>query len=180
MLPRDGEPWPINFLIGGTGNIDPGSIAGLLKRLLDSTKDHEPERRLRSARDIIQTASRLGPAGHSLANRIVTTYPSDHWVQMIAVHIARDAAPTDEIVQAFADAVIGNGKRPSDAGYHTRATLEQLAAGLTLDNACQRVGMVIAKIRRMSERDLMRLLVLDSAALGTPGDDLRDLPEPLI
>jgi hypothetical protein len=173
MLPRDGEPWPINFLIGGTGNIDPGSIAGLLKRLLDSTKDLEPERRLSFARDIIQTASRLGPAGHSLANTIVTTHPSDHWVQMIAVHIARDAAPTDEIVEAVADAVIGN-ERPSDGGYYTRTTLEQLADGITLGNARQRVGMVTAKIRRMSEPDLMRFRVLDTAALGTPGDDLRD------
>lgn len=171
--PREGEPWPVNFLIGGTGNIDAGSIAGLLERLLDSTKDQAPEDRQSLAREIIQTTSRLGASGHPLAGKIVTAYPSDHWVQMVGVHIARDAAPTDDIVQVIADAVIGNEHR-SDGGYYTLTLLDQLAGGLTLGNARPRLAMISGKIRRMSQPDRMRFVLLDAARLSAPGDDLRD------
>lgn len=173
-LPRVGEPWPVNFLVGGAGEISATAIAELLGRLLDATKDCPPETREGFARDIIQTASRLGEAGHSLAAKIVATYPADHWVQMIAVHIARDADPTADVVQVVADAVIGN-ERTSDGGYYTRTTLEQLAAGLIPANARQRIEMVAAKLRRLSRAKEMRFVTLDTAGLGTPGDDLRDI-----
>lgn len=171
-LPVDGEPWPVNFVLGGAGNIDPASVARLLQRMISDNAGSPTDRRLSVARDVIQTASRLGAAGRELAAGIVTAHPADHWVQGIALNIARSAPPTDEIVQVVADAVIGN-EHPTHGGYYTRTILEQLARGITAENARARVTMIAAKIRRLSGQKDMRFVPLDIAALGTPGDDLR-------
>jgi len=172
-LPVDGEPWPVNFMLGGTGNIDLASVASLLQRMISDNAGSPIDRRLCIARDVIQTASRLGAAGRQVAARIVTAHPADHWVQGIALNIARSAPPSDEIVQIVADAVIGN-EHPTHGDYYTRTILEQLARGLTAENARARVAMIAAKVRRISGRDEMRFVPLDIAALGTPGDDLRN------
>jgi len=170
--PRDGEPWPVGFLIGGAGGIDAIETARLLERLYD-TQHGDPAVALSVARNVIQAALRLGRAGHSLAARIIAKYPSDHWVQMIAVHIAQEAEPSDPIQYAVADAVIGNSQM-SDGGHQTRTMIRQLAAGLIPDNAPGRLRMVIAKIARMSREPGMRAVFLDTSALHTTGDELRD------
>lgn len=172
-LPRAGEPWPVAFLVGGAGAMDPGVIAGVLGRLLADANRAGKDNALSFCRDILQAASRLGPAGHPVACEVVTKYPGDHWVQMIAVSIAKEADPTDPIQFAVADAVLGN-EHQSDAGHYSRTMLVRLAEGLTRENVAVRVGMVAAKVRRLAGEKRMRYVALDIAALNTDGDDLRD------
>ncbi len=173
-LPRDGEPWPVTFLVGGAGAIKPARVVAVL---------------VRSAAGRLQAATRASTAGHRQTHpsgRVPARYrgtrtreedrhqvPNDHWVQMIAVSIAREADPTDPIQVAIADAVVANG-RDSDRGYHTRKMLSRLSEGLTKDNVADRLEMVAAKIRRLAADKQMRFVVLDIAALQTEGDDLRD------
>ncbi len=172
-LPRDGERWPVAFLVGGAGAIDPDRVAGVLERLLRDSKSAGETRRLSIARDILQSASRLGVAGHAVAMKVIRKYPADRWVQMIAVSIAKDADPTDPIQLAVADAVMGY-ERSSDGGYYTRTMLGRLADGLTPDNVAARFGMMAVKIRRLASSQRMRIIALDIASLHTPGEDLRE------
>lgn len=171
-LPRDGEPWPFTQLVGASA-IDPAHLAAMLDQLLgDSSHEAEP-RRLGVAREILQNASRLGIAGHEVAGKVITKYPGDHWVHVIAVSIAKDADPSDPVQLVVADAVVGNETR-TEGGYYTRTMLERLTNGLTTDNVVARVAMVAAKTRRLANDSQMRFVALDIAALPTEGDDLRD------
>jgi len=172
-LPRTGEPWPVASLASGPRLIDPVRIAEVLERLLVDANKYDKTKRLDIYRDILQTASRLEAAGHGVVKKVIAKYPKDHWVQMIAAAVARDADPTDPIQTAVADAVIGN-EAPSDHGYYTRTILERLTQGLTAANAADRVKRVAAKIRRLAADKQMRFVMLDIAALTTPGDDLRE------
>lgn len=101
----------------------------------------------------------------------LSTVPTDRWVQMIAMSIAKDTAPTDPIQVTIADAVLGNGWN-RDGGHYARGILVRLTQGLTKDNVAERIGMVAAKTRRLAADEHMRFVVLDIAALDADGDDL--------
>lgn len=101
--------------------------ASLLKRIISDNAGSPFDGRLSIARDVIQTASRLGATGRRVAAGIVMAHPADHWVQGIALNIARSAPPTDDIVQVVADAVIGN-EHPTHGGYRAPSSSSWLAA----------------------------------------------------
>jgi hypothetical protein len=125
------------------------------------------------ARTVLQSAGRLGGAGHALVKKIVAKYPGDRWVQMVAVSIARDTDASDPIQLVIADAVVGNDGR-ADGGYQSRIMLVRLEEGLTADNTFDRIAMVTAKIGRIANSERMRVVLLDAAPLSTDDEELRE------
>lgn len=132
--PRDGEPWPIAALVSGTGGIAPTSTVSLLERLRAAASTGDPDEFLALDRNLIQLCLRLGPDAHVLVATIVRKRPMDHWIQRIAVYIAKDADPSAPIQVTVADAVIATDTT-SDASYQTRTMAGLLVDGLDAENA---------------------------------------------
>ncbi len=176
--PRDGEPWPITALISGSGGIAPASTVSLLERLRIATAGADPEAVLALDRNVIQLCLRLGPDAHDLVGAIVQKRPKDHWVQRIAVYIAKDADPAAPIQVTVADAVIG-GDTTSDASYQTRTMAGLLVDGLNLDNAPARFRLLALKLTRLASEPSVRVSPPGIAALNTPAGD-EDLREELL
>jgi len=172
-LPREGEPWPVHSLVDNP-QIQPTEVARLLDRLLGDMTRAAPSHRLMMAREILHTAWRLGAAGYAIGSKIIAKYPTDHWVQMVAVGIAKDAEASDPIQVVVADAILGRDHTTHDA-HNAHRVLKRLVDGLAPDNLVQRVGLVAAKVRRLARREGMRFVVLDTAALGTQNDHSSDL-----
>lgn len=174
LPPRDNEPWPVWSLPGGRGGIEPADTVALLERLRTAAAHGPADAALHLDRNIIQLCLRLGAVAHRLVTTIVARHPRDHWVQRIAVHIAKDSGPDAPIQLAVADAVIG-GDRTSDANYQARTMVGLLAEGLNADNAPARLKLMSLKLARLAAAPSMRTIALDIAALNTSGDDdLRD------
>lgn len=172
--PRDGEPWPVAALVSSTGGIAPASTVSLLERLRASASTGDPDEALALDRNLIQLCLRLGPDAHGLVATIVRKRPVDHWVQRIAVHIAKDADPSAPVQVTVADAVIANDTT-SDASYQTRTMAKLLVDGLDAENARERLGLLALKLARLASGSSSRASPPGIAALNTPDDgDLRD------
>lgn len=171
--PREGEPWPVAFLIDGAGGIATDCVATLLLRVVDATSGQTPRRRLEIARAAGQAASRLGPAGHAVTERVVEAFPRDPWVQGIAAATARAAQPEDDIVRVVADAVVGN-ESGARRGQLSRPLLDHLIRGMTAENASVRVALVTYKLRAAQRGQSGAILGLDIVSLTMAGDHLRD------
>ena len=107
--PRDGEPWPVTALVSGAGGIPPSSTISLLERLRSAASAGDPGESLALDRSIIQLCLRLGPDAHALAGSIVRKRPSDHWVQRVALHIAKSADPSVALSSVELRQVEGDG-----------------------------------------------------------------------
>lgn len=170
--PRPGQTWPVSTL-ADAGNIGGTIVAGVLVRLLEDVRRLPKPDRAAASAELMRVACRLGPAGYDVALSILKRYPSDRWIAGLAISLANEAPPEDEVQIAIADTQLGTDKW-SDGAYRTRTLLEHLLAGLTPDNAQRRVELVAVKIRAIAKDDHGRFHTLDTAALDTPGDDLRD------
>lgn len=170
--PRPNELWPVGVL-ADSGTLSPGDVADLLESLFDEVRALPKADRAVPSGEIMRVACRLGPAGHQMAIRILAAYPTDRWVSGLAVSVARDADPTDDVQVGIADSVLGTENRV-DGGYRTRTILELLLNGMTLGNAAERVKLVAAKVLHLSRRKEFQFLSLDVASLDTPGNDLRE------
>ena len=158
-LPSPGDLWPFNGLLGGLGATTPQAVADMLLRFVDDTKNLHKPKRLPVAFEIIRTAVRLGPAGHRPAWKVIDAYgESNHWIQVLAVDIAKQADPAAPIVQRVADAVLNINPKRGES-YLARTALALLTAGLTAENADERVRLVAVKLRNManSESDALPL-----------------------
>lgn len=173
--PRDGEPWPVAALVTGIGGIAPTSTVSLLERLRAAASTGDPDEFLALDRNLIQLCLRLGPDAHVLVATIVRKRPMDHWIQRIAVHIAKDADPSAPIQVTVADAVIATDTT-SDASYQTRTMAGLLADGLDAENARERFGLLALKLAKSATDPSARVSPPGIAALNTPddGDDLRE------
>lgn len=172
--PRAGEPWPVLGLIDGLGADRPDAVVAVLDRLLDEIDGLDVRNRPGVAFEIVRAASHLGTAVQSIAVRALRMYPTDSWIQTIAVSVAKDADPADAVVLGIADLVIGNEARHD--GGKTRVLLERLEAGTSPENLEARTRMVAAKVRRMSRDERLRVFGLDNAALTAPlGDEREDV-----
>lgn len=173
--PRDGEPWPVAALVSGAGGIAPAATVSLLERLRSTAATGDPEQFLALDRNIIQLCLRLGPDAHALVAAIVRKRPSDHWVQRIAVYVAKEADPSAPIQATVADAVIANDTT-SDASYQTRTMAGLLVDGLDAENARERVRLLAHKLAKLAASPRARVSPPGIAALNTPddSDDLRE------
>ncbi len=177
--PRDDEPWPVASLVGGNGGIAASDTVALLSRLRASTAASDAASLLRLDRNLVQLGLRLGEPSHALVIDVVAKHGSDHWIQRLAVNVAREADPASPVVVAVADAVI-NSRSTSDAGYQTRTMTDLLIGGINTDNARERFALLASKLERLATHASLRVSPPDIAALNTPDadGDLRD--EPLI
>lgn len=172
--PRDGEPWPVAALVSGAGGIAPTSTISLLERLRSAASSADPGEFLALDRNIIQLCLRLGSDAHALVSTIVRKRPTDHWIQRIAVYIAKDADPSALIQVTVADAVIAN-HTTSDASDQTRTIARLLTDGLDAENARERLGLLALKLTKLAAGSRARVSPPGIEALNTPddGDDLR-------
>ncbi|MGH9026759.1 MAG: hypothetical protein ACRDWD_11700, partial [Acidimicrobiia bacterium] len=178
-LPEPGEPWPLIGLVDAFAHDEAECIADLLRRMLDNlrTDVHEPEGLLLALDGVARAARRLGAAGISVGMSAIRDGISaadrhqrrPQFFKFLAVEIAREADPADEVVADVADLALAE-QRHDEMGYRSSELLTMLEGGLTTDNAKRRVEMVAAKVRRLSREPGFRFLGLDGASLTTePG-----------
>jgi hypothetical protein len=172
-LPSPGEFWPVNGLLEGLGATAPRAVAELLLRFVEDTKKLDQSTRPVVAFEIIRAAVRLGEAGHSPAWKVIDAYGVTNHIQVLAVEIAKQADPAAPIVQRVADAVLNADPRRGES-YLARTALALLAAGLTADNAEERIRLVTVKLRNMAHSESMRYHILDTISLTAELDNLDD------
>lgn len=173
--PRNDEPWPVTSLINGNGGIPAHCIVDLLRRVRVSTSGAGADVVLHLDRNLIQLCLRIGQPSHGLVAEIVARHPNDHWVQRIAVYIAKEAGPDSSIVVTVANSVIDTDTT-ADTPYQTRTIADLLTSGITSENARERMGLLAAKLAKLAEGPRLRISPPDIASLNTPdgADDLRD------
>lgn len=177
-LPVPGQAWPVTSLLQGLGTTRRDCVADLLEKLFvdsanSSTRTVDKNEQLGIRFELIRMAAHLGAAGYPVAGQVLNAHGSDRSVRAIGLSIARSAEPADPIVTKVA-AVVLNAQDREDGGGLAIALLERLEAGLTSDNATERVQMVAAKLRRLAASPYVGWKVPDIAAITVPVDQDQD------
>jgi hypothetical protein len=177
-LPARDAPWPVSALVIGPGKSSPQAVADLLKCLLaDTAKIPKPERAAVRF-ELLRMAIQLGPPAHGVVVDIVKQHSDLLPIRSLGVYAALKTAATDSAVLDLADAVLNHFRRFGDGGrYDAIRILNQLQAGVTVDNAASRAMMLAGKTRRLAQSDYARFVLLGIEALTVdPGEH----PDPLL
>lgn len=165
-LPQEGSPWPVRSLLESLVRTSPAEVARLLGLLFVDTTSLTEERKLDAGFHILVIASQLGPEGNVLVGDIAVAHPRSRHVRALAVDAIKRADPADPVVQRVARVVLTGDPSATDR-YYYKAVLEQLGAGLTVENFGGRFGMLVAKVGEAAEHERAGWVVIDIARLTT-------------
>ncbi|WP_143139127.1 hypothetical protein [Lentzea waywayandensis] len=148
--PEPGAPWPPAGLTEHFAQAQPEELVSLLKLVLaDVKKLRDPGQKLVAGFELIRTAVRLGAAGNVLVSDIYSAQPDDRNIRALAVGAVKQSEPTDDVVLKVGRVVLKGDPLDTDR-YYYKVVLDQLKAGLTVDNSPARIGMLVAKVRAVA------------------------------
>jgi hypothetical protein len=170
-LPSRHTPWPVAALLAGLGKTNPEAVVALLRRLLADTAAITKNERAAARFELLRIATQIGPPAHGVVVEIVRQHGDVPSVRSLAVIAALSADAADSAVVGVADAVLNHFRRFGDGDrYQVVTILDQLQAGVTVDNVADRTRMLARKTRRLARSDEARFVLLGIEALITdPG-----------
>ncbi len=169
-MPDPDSPWPVHGLVDGLGRSEPAAVAAVIEQLLADTKKLHVEQQLDARFELLLLATRLGPNGYGVIGEVAKLHRKNEAVRSLATAAAREADPTDPLIEQVGRAVLEAGPHDRDS-YYYRLILDPMYDGMNAANAERRIGIVAAKLRQAVNESTAYWPTIDTASLTTALDD---------
>ena len=153
--------WPAHQAVGRLADSHPDEVVAWLKGMARRHMS-EPTR----ARNVASAAAIAGPPAAGVVLDILKQHQQRRDILFLGIRAARDLPASDSGVEAFADIILN--KAGWSLPTYPRPLLDQIADGVTEDNAQRRIELLCHKIR--AAPDDMRLWSLRHGDFGSIAD----------